>query len=104
MKIAEIVDRYIILRLKGEHGLDVSKELKAFENEIKDVPEELLQKLYEINARMWEIEDMAELGGDGLEDMGRLFHKQRELNKTRVAIKNEIARYFKEVEEQKLFV
>ena len=104
MTKAEVVDRYTILRLKKEHGLDVAKELNAFEKEIKDVPDTFVERLYEVNSYMWSIEDMAELGGEGLEDMGRLFHKQRELNKTRVKIKNEIARHFKEVEEQKLFV
>lgn len=104
MTKAEIVDRYTILRLKSEHGLDVKKELRALSDEVDNVPDTFIERLYSVNAQMWEIEDMAELGGEGLEDMGRLFHKQRELNKTRVKIKNEIARHFKEVEEQKLFV
>ena len=104
MRIAEIVDRYTILRLKSEHGLDVEKPLKAFKKIAMTAPEALVQKLYEINAQMWEIEDMAELGGEGLEDMGRMFHKQRELNKARVAVKNEIAQHFKEEMELKLFI
>lgn len=103
MKKAEIADRFTILVLKSEAGLQVEKELHKFQKETEDVPDDLMDKLYVVNAKMWEIEEQAEHSKENIVNAGELFIKQRELNKERVAIKNEISNHFNENRELKSY-
>ena len=102
MPLPEILDRLSILKLKieriGEPHLKY--ELKAYEKAIDEfkkrgmgIKEEWLDKLYDINGKIWDLESDIRKGKEnklGLGEVGRRAIAIRELNKQRVSIKNEI--------------
>lgn len=96
MSIGDIVDRYTICILKSERlGLDNSKELDDLQNEIKkyDDLDEYVNKLYNINGEIWDLESDIRRGNEnilGLEEVGRRAIKIREKNNLRVNLKNEL--------------
>lgn len=113
MPLAEIVDRYTILKLKIERidGLTpeqkiqeqpfLQKEFEIYGKEIEnfrkkgvEVKEEWIKGLYEINAKSWDMESDIRHGREGLlglEEVGRRAIKLREFNKERITLKNKIA-------------
>jgi len=101
--LAELIDRYSIMRLKAERIGDpyLNNELVVLQHSIDRykergtlVSEEWIQKLYEINGKMWDLEYDIRKGKEGelgLEEVGRRALLIRDLNKQRVSVKNEIA-------------
>ena len=82
MEIKEIVDRYTILRLKIENGIDAFNELEMIKKELPQyLDEKLLRTLQEANKQVWELEA----------EVGRLALRIREWNTRRTEIKNQIA-------------
>lgn len=100
--LAELIDRFSIMRLKMERIGDpyLKKEFESLQVSIDkykergvEVKEEWLAKLYETNAKMWDLEHDIRKGKEGelgLEEVGRRALAIRDLNKQRVSIKNAI--------------
>ncbi len=100
MPTSEIIDRYTITLLKSERtDEDVSKELDTYKKELpdSDTVQTFIDRLYEINGKIWETEGDIRKGVDmPLEEVGRLAIKVRELNQIRNGIKGEIVDEFAE--------
>jgi len=112
MPISEIADRYSICVLKRERtGANMLKEIQMYIDEIiefwktRDNGKEVndifsyAERLYNINAEIWDLESDIRKGREGelgLEEVGRRAIKIRDLNKKRVAIKNEIVEEYGE--------
>lgn len=103
MPICELCDRLTIAELKKKNLPDseINKEQlqKQIEYYAKGIDpydinlRNLIFDLSEVNAKMWEAEHAIRKGLDeklGLEEIGRRAIRIRNLNKQRVAIKNEI--------------
>jgi len=125
MPLAEVIDRYSILKLKlerlafqnkelestikkeftvlapsknEEFGLIIRKEFSAYESVLKEfekkgifVNPEWIEKLYEINGRIWDLEADIRQGKEdrlGLEEVGRRALKIRGINRERIEMKN----------------
>ncbi len=116
VSVADICDRYTINRLKIERlGIEspvaksanarfvpsVSEEFKVLEREIKNYrkknyfSDRWLNELYIINGKIWDLEADIRKGKErqlGLEDVGRRAIAIRDLNKSRIAVKNLITK------------
>ena len=93
MKIWEIADKASILKVKHSKGLPVNEQLAEYEEDIKKVPKELFDKLYEINLFMFEMEDVISRAFElrNYEMAGHLYHVLRGLTHERTKAKHEIA-------------
>jgi len=103
MPIPEIADRYTIALLKIERLRadeidmdDMRKQIDYYRDglNLKD-PElaQLVENLYDINGEMWKAEHAIRKGQDenlGLEEIGRRALHIRDLNRSRMKIKNDI--------------
>ena len=100
MPLSEIIDRYTITLLKSERtDEDVSEELAAYKKELLDngIAQIFIDRMYEINGKIWETEADIRKGVDmPLDEVGRLAIKVRELNQIRNGIKGEIVDEFAE--------
>ena len=100
MPLSEIIDRYTITLLKSERTEeDVSEELEAYKKELPDtdIAQNFIDRMYEINGKLWDTEGDIRKGVDmPLEEVGRLAIKVRELNQIRNGIKGEIVDKFAE--------
>lgn len=103
MPIPEVADRYTIALLKSQRLPDESEEFgeqAQFYRAGLDLTDphltKLVEDLYEINALMWDAEYDIRRGQDdelGLAEIGRRALRIRNLNRSRVTIKNLIARH-----------
>ena len=104
MPISELCDRLTIAQLKKERLSDeeinkagLQKQIEYYESGVDmDRPKlvSLVLDLHKINGQMWDAEYAIRKGLDddlGLEEVGRRAIRIRDLNRTRVAIKNQIA-------------
>ena len=100
MPLSEIIDRYTITLLKSERtDENVSEELAAYKKELpdSDIAHTFINRMYEINGKIWETEGDIRKGVDmPLEEVGRLAIKVRELKQVRNGIKGEIVDEFAE--------
>ena len=100
MPLSEIIDRYTITLLKSERtDEDVSEELAAYKKELPDtdIAQTFIDRMYEINDKIWETEVDIRKGVDmPLDEVGRLAIRVRELNQIRNGIKGEIVDEFAE--------
>ena len=100
MPLSEIIDRYTITLLKSERtDEDVSEELAAYKKELPDtdIAQTFVDRMYEINGKIWETEGDIRKGADmPLDEVGRLAIRVRELNQFRNGIKGEIVDEFAE--------
>lgn len=100
--LAEFLDRLSISKLKSERIKEQCciDEFLFLQNSLSDYKvnfdlNDFIDKLYNINAKIWDIESDIRKGKDkelGLEEIGRRTIKLRELNKIRVSIKNEVVK------------
>jgi len=99
--LPELLDRMSICKLKTERIGEPQcfKELDFLKSALitYDFAESdfYLQKLYEVNSKIWDMESDIRNGLDeelGLDEIGRRAIKIRETNKVRVSIKNEIVK------------
>ena len=103
MPICELCDRLTIAQLKLDRLPDeeidkvgLQKQIEYYESGIDEKNKRLmvlLLKLHKINGLMWDAEYAIRKGLDadlGLEEIGRRAIHIRDLNRDRVAIKNEI--------------
>ena len=103
MPICELCDRLTIAQLKLDRLPDeeidkvgLQKQIEYYESGIDQKNKDLLGlilKLHKINGLMWDAEYAIRKGLDadlGLEEIGRRAIHIRDLNRDRVAIKNEI--------------
>ena len=100
MPLSEIIDRYTITLLKSQRTEeDVAEELNAYKKEIPegDSVEIYINRMYEINGKIWDTEGDIRSGVDmPLEEVGRLALIVRDLNQIRNGIKGEIVDEFAE--------
>ena len=105
MPLSEIIDRYTITKLKSERtSEDVSTELNSYKEEIEkyglESTQVFVEKLYEINGRLWDTEVQASRGAslDNIDyaEIGHLAIKVREINCERNGVKAEIVDSFAE--------
>jgi hypothetical protein len=102
MPISEIADRLSICKLKQERtNEDLKKEIELYEKEVSEYHNiyEYVDKLYEINGEIWQLEADIRRGREeelGLEEVGRRAILIREWNKKRIAVKNQIVEIFNE--------
>ena len=106
MPLSEILDRYTITKLKSERtNEDVSDELGTYKREIDnpDYDERsdqiifFIDRLYEINGKLWDTEKDIRNGVDmPLDEIGRLALKVRDLNCKRNEIKAKVVDAFAE--------
>ena len=87
MPLSEIIDRYTITLLKSQRtDEDVAEELNAYKKEIPqgDSVETFMDRMYEINGKIWDTEGDIRRGVDmPLEEVGRLALIVRDLNQIR---------------------
>jgi hypothetical protein len=100
--ISEIVDRLSIVRLKKERigGTQFEDEYRILDDELRRFQDDtgtdlttIFHHLYRTNGQIWDLEADIRRGkeGDiGLEEVGRRALEIRNLNKVRIAYKNEI--------------
>ncbi len=87
--IAELADRYTILQLKRNHGLDVEEELEEATAALAFVDIDT-DPLYRINKQMWYLEENITACKDvGM--IGYFYGKLRALGILRMLAKNDIA-------------
>ncbi|MDB3990608.1 hypothetical protein N9425_02000 [Gammaproteobacteria bacterium] len=100
MPLSEVIDRYTITLLKSQRTEeDVAEELNAYKKEIPegDSVEIYINRMYEINGKIWNTEGDIRSGVDmPLEEVGRLALIVRDLNQIRNGIKSEIVDEFAE--------
>ena len=102
MPLAEVIDRFVIVKLKAERIKTEDKKdeyehykkvLEDYKKQGLDIKQEWINKLYEANAKIWDLEHDIRKGKEGLlglEEVGRRAIQIREINKIRISIKNEI--------------
>lgn len=108
--LADLIDRYTILKLKLERLNPeqkkfeplINQEFLAYEKAIDDyrikgvtVKQDWLDRLYEVNSNCWDLEaDIRQKkeGILGLEEVGRRAILIRDINRQRIAIKNLITK------------
>lgn len=103
MPISEIADRYSITLLKSERieGVNLTDELNTYREELNkyDDIQSYLDRLYQINGEIWDLESDIRKGKEnllGLEEVGRRAIMIRGKNKIRVGIKNEMVEKYEE--------
>ena len=97
--LPDLLDRYSIVKLKVER-IGEPCCIKEFEAIGKELPlygfdkwREFVDKLYELNGKIWCLESEIRQGKEnllGLEEVGKRAIQIREFNKKRISIKNEI--------------
>ena len=108
MTKGEFIDRLSILTLKEQKiGSDCFFEfIKYAEDVLYNFPADKIQiavislrRLYEINGEIWKLESDIRKGKEeelGLEEVGRRALQIRDWNNKRIAVQNEINKYFDE--------
>jgi hypothetical protein len=99
LSVAEIADKYTILKIKQNHGLDVYSEMWSLQGVLEESGVDCAE-LERINSIMWEIEDLGTKGSD-LRVLGVYFLALRYMTLVRTNEKNRIARKYGDPEEQK---
>jgi hypothetical protein len=106
--IAEVCDRYTIAQLKAQR-LPAEENTDQFNEQVDYYSagidwenrklSDLVEKLYECNAAVWDAEYAIRKCQDeelGLKEIGRRALRIRDLNKQRIAVKNEICKLVKQ--------
>ena len=93
MPLAEVVDRFTILCIKLEKGLDCIKELDSYRTSLERVDKALVNKLRTINKQMWEAEEVITelIEKKEYTKVGRKYKTLRRLTLERNVAKNQIA-------------
>lgn len=104
MPLSEVADRYTIACLKLERLCDQAEDVEAMKFQVQyylagldlgcEKLKALLDQLLEINGKMWDTEfEIRQCHEDalGLVEVGKRAIEIRNLNKQRIAIKNQIA-------------
>lgn len=103
----DLYDRYTIECLKRDRAsADNAAHIIALNNAIDERGrhEDLIEELYTINGKIWDLESDIRKGKDGelgLEEIGRRAIAIRELNNVRIFQKNVVAQRFGEFGENK---
>jgi hypothetical protein len=118
MSISDLIDKFTIIKLKKEKikedriKEEIIKEFEKFENEIKHlikekmVKDEWIKELYEINKKMWDLENKIGDGKKGLiplDIIGKKCIEIRRWNKKRIFVKNLISEEVGEFKEIKRY-
>ena len=101
----EIADKYTILKIKLEKGLDCEEQFRLFEKEIEHIDKDLLKDLYEINLEMWLHEEVLTMviASEDYHRVGLLYASLRDLTNQRTAAKNRIAEKYDKFRELKKY-
>lgn len=105
MQIWEIADKATILKVKQSKGLPVDEQFAEYTEDMKRVPKELFDNLYEVNLFMFEMEDVISKAFElkNYEMAGHLYHVLRGLTHERTKAKHEIAKLCDEYLEVKQY-
>lgn len=90
----DFLDKYSILWIKAQHGLDVEDEINSMNVEaeyyfLKKKIKEIYEKLLESNSKQFDLEDCLRTSND-LAEAGKFALEIRKFNTNRVNYKNEI--------------
>jgi len=102
MSISEIVDRYTIALLKQKNtDEDMAKEIAMYQDEMRSYPdiEKYIARLSEVNFAIWKLEASLRAGKEGelmYVVIADTAIQIRNINRQRVAIKNEMVEHYKE--------
>ena len=94
VSLEEVVDRYVILKLRKEHEVPFNEELFLVCEKIiqeQKPPQELVDKLYDIHRRMWPLHD--QIMSFPEKEAGKLMKYILSLNGERRKLKNEFITY-----------
>jgi len=95
ISVSDFIDRYTILLLKEEHGLDVADEIEQYKDKVNQFNKHFVSVLYSINKQLWAIENYNRQNTI-TSDMTIVF------NDTRSAFKKQIDQYYSSnIQEQK---
>lgn len=92
--LEEVVDRYVILKLRRENGVPFNEELfLACEKIIEEQkpPQELIEQLYKIHKTMWPLHD--QIMSFPEREAGKMMKYILTLNAERRKLKNEFITY-----------
>ena len=105
MELWEAADKFSILRVKAEKGLDVDGHFTRYEDATAKVPKELIWELYEVNKAMFEMEDIISFAFErkDFEMAGHLYHALRGMTHIRTKAKHKVAEWAKEPLEVKKY-
>jgi hypothetical protein len=93
MSVADVADRYTILKLKNER-LGAVYDLEYYKSVLPAAIDDVVEKLYSVNGRIWDLESDIRKGKEGelgLEEVGRRALLIRDWNHIRIGLKNIIA-------------
>ncbi len=102
MPASEMADRLSIAILKHQRTPnDMSEEIESYKSELQSYQDwqSFVDKLTEINGKIWDLEADIRAGREGelgFEEVGRRAIAIRGLNKIRVGYKNEMVELYKE--------
>lgn len=99
MPISEMADRYTVLRIKFEHGLDTYKQMMEYSKSLQAID---TNELYEVNLKMWRLEEMISDEKD-IEKIGAYYLALRWMSHKRLEAKNKIAEICNEYKELKKY-
>ena len=101
----EIVDKFTILQIKLEKGLDCEEQYFEYLKETNKIDKKLIKELYDINREMWMYEELITfaLGDKEFEKIGRLYYELRNLTHKRTEAKNKIADKYDKFKELKKY-
>jgi hypothetical protein len=97
MPMAVLADKFTILTLKLERGLDVKDEWNAYREAVGDLD---VDELMNINLQMWNLEELISVETD-LAKIGAYYLALRGMTAQRIAAKNAIAKRYGEYLEVK---
>ena len=105
MELWEAADKFSILRVKKEKGLDVDGHFKRYAEATDKIPPVLMEKLYEINKAMFDMEDLISFAFDwnDFTMAGHLYYVLRGMTHMRTAAKHKVAEWAKESLEVKKY-
>jgi len=102
MSVSEIADRYTIALLKQKNtDEDLSKEIDIYKDELRSYSdvEPYIVRLLEANSAIWKLEASLRAGKEGelmYAVIADIAIQIRNINRHRVAIKNEMVEHYKE--------
>lgn len=86
--MAELADRYTILKIKCDHGVVINEDLLRYESELRGID---TNELHKINLVMWYLEELISDTSDPYM-IGVIYLVLRSLTKKRVQAKNKISK------------
>ena len=97
-----IADHWAVLKTKLTFGQDVWKEFEVFSKQVKDIPDDLLNMLYQINKKMYPLHDEI-TASNNVWEIAAMSYYLLKLNRERVKVRSAVAKLFNEFTEYKTY-